>query len=213
LNKNESKLKQDFTLIQPINYNTRINFSELTTDNNKSPQKFQKTFEFSPKGNQLLEKEKRSTNKVKTNLEFLEKNEECRLTYYKIPHIKNLKKSYSEKECRGLQHSNNLFKTIQMWKNNDSHQKNTVKNNLDDLCIEENEKIKKIISNQVNSDFLSKSKLPKISVLLNHPATVIYKNNIPNSKILSEKYNPYANAPNPSKFYSKRNPFGAIFNN
>ena len=170
-------------------------------ENTKSPAR--KNFVSCPK--------KEDNEKILTNVkksECIEKYEDSGITYFKIPHIKNLKKSNSEKEYRGLQLSNNLLKTIQMWKNNKPY-----KENIENLCIEENEKIKKIISNQINSEFISHSKLPKISVIINKPTTVIYKNNIPNNKILSEKYNPYVNAPNPSKSFSKRNPFGAIFNN
>lgn len=61
-----------------------------------------------------------------------------------------------------------------------------------DKLKKENEKLRKILMNQSNSNFLSQGKLPKIRTITSQPKIKISLTGIGNSKHMGDKYNPYS---------------------
>ena len=145
------------------------------------------------------------------NLKDLSKNipNKLGLTSFNIPHLHELKKSNSHSDYRSYNLSNNMHKTLQSNKFRDENKNN----NVNSMCVEENEKIKKIISSQANNVYLANTKLPKIALLMNLPKAVLKSTKLINSKNMGERYNPYSFVLNSSKFSSQRNHFGGSFNN
>ena len=62
---------------------------------------------------------------------------------------------------------------------------------LNQLCEEENEKLRLIIHNQSNTEFLAKAKLPRIAYIVNQPKFLLSNSKTQFSKNLGEKYNPF----------------------
>lgn len=141
-------------------------------------------------------------------------NNKLRFTHFNVPHIHTLKRTHSEIDYRMTIHSNNMYKSLEMSSSVARLDKPNNSNNcLNSMCLEENVKMNKIITSQVDNKFLLDSKLPKIAFLLNQPRTIVNNNKVVNNKIFGERYNPYCFSNNASKHSSERNPYGALFNN
>jgi len=82
---------------------------------------------------------------------------------------------------------------------------------LNKLCDQENKKLKLIIRNQSNSEFLSKAKLPTISYIVNQPKFLLSNSKTQYSKNFGEKYNPFNYQTANSINGFKRNTYGGHF--
>jgi len=79
------------------------------------------------------------------------------------------------------------------------------------MCEQENQNLKFVLNRNLNSGFLIKNKLPKISYILLQPKLLLTKNYQPFSKNLGGKHNPY-NYSFDNKNTFKRNIYGSTFN-
>jgi hypothetical protein len=75
---------------------------------------------------------------------------------------------------------------------------------------EENERLRNILMNQTNKNFLNSKQLPQISVIVNQPKTLLKKTNTSNTKMMGGKYNPF-NYHGTNKNWTKRNYLGALY--
>lgn len=130
---------------------------------------------------------------------------------YQVPRIDHLIQFDEKKRINAtFGNFNNRIKHILDFERGDKNL-----NGNDDLisvCSKENEKFKNIIVNNLNNEFLTNSKLPRIAHVVNQPKLLFSRNNNGNSKMMGGKYNPYNYEAAKPKNMTKRNVFGALFN-
>lgn len=111
-----------------------------------------------------------------------------------------IKNNYSQQMVNSLRKAYKMF-----YKSN--------KSKLDYLCQEENKKLRTIISDQSNPDFLKKSNLPKISFTINTPKFLISNTKLQYSKNCGEKFISQNKKAGSSKNGFRRNTNGGHFGN
>lgn len=86
------------------------------------------------------------------------------------------------------------------------------KEDLSNIIIKENEKLKDVIKSNMNSTFLDQYKLPKIASSPNKEAMLLINTTKDNSnKMMGRRYNPYNYDFAKSQSTTRRNVFGALF--
>jgi len=126
---------------------------------------------------------------------------------YRVPRTKTRAKSEYKTKSLVDNYSRQMMNSLKIG-NKEGYQADQYK--LNELCQEENTKLKIIINNQSNPDFLAKSKLPKISCIINQPRFLLTNSRTQYSKNLGEKYNPF-NFKVDNKNHFKRNIGGSHF--
>lgn len=141
---------------------------------------------------------------------------------YAVPNLDNYKKDqedFDKKKSPCFNLTQKIFNSCNGMKKNQEEisQENlkfTKKNeNLKKDPYEENEKLKKIMFLQTNSEFLKKNKIPEIQKFIEQPGIKIHSN--PKGltkKNMGESYNPYNYLPGRDCETRRRNVTGALFN-
>jgi hypothetical protein len=107
---------------------------------------------------------------------------------YKVPRTKKRSKSEFQENSVVKNYSKQMLKSLRIGPIG-VEEKDLI--GLNQLCEDENQKLRMIISNQANSEFLAKAKLPKIAYIVNQPKFLMSNSRTQFSKNLGEKYNPH----------------------
>jgi len=128
---------------------------------------------------------------------------------YNIPRVGLRSKSEMKENSLVDNYSRQMANSIKLGGKQCS---NASDSELNQLCEEENRKLRYVIKNQLNAEYLSKAKLPKISYIVNQPKFNMANSRTQNNKNMGVKFNPFNYQADRSSKTFGRNIFGGTFN-
>jgi len=128
---------------------------------------------------------------------------------YNIPRVGLRSKSEMKENSLVDNYSRQMANSIKLGSKQCSNA-NSVE--LNQLCEEENKKLRNVIKNQLNGEYLAKAKLPKISYIVNQPKFNMANSRTQYNKNMGAKFNPFNYQTDRSSKTFGRNIFGGTFN-